>query len=371
MGGFGLDMLGAVRGIEPNVVISPYSLYTVLAMARAGAAGRTATQLDRVLGATGVDAQGGVVTAVDQAIAAAVAAAKHDAVTVRTANQVWIQDSFEVRRQYLDALARQFGVQAVAAAFATAPGEVRESINAWVADRTADLIKDLFPAGSISGSTRLVLVNALYLKAQWATPFGEPAGSEPFTTAAGTTVHTPMMQAPRPVAGRTGRGWTAASLGYAGHGLAMTLLVPDAGRFEAVLAGADDKLLAEATIAAGDAPVTRLQLKMPPFRTRSAPDVLAAARKWGATDLFDAHAADLSEITGSRDLYAASFVHQAVISVDQNGTEAAAASGMGMTATSLPVAERNLVVDRPFLYWVADTVTGAPLFLGIVTDPTA
>lgn len=367
LAGFGIDLLRQVAGAEPNTVISPYSLYSVLAMVRAGADGETARQLDEALHAAGTEQQGAVVVAVDQALAAAV---HDDEVVIDQANQVWIQDGFEVSEAYLDGLAKQYGVSAVAAAFADAPEAVRGEVNSWVAERTHDLIPELFPKGSISADTRLALVNALYLKAAWAMPFGAPQGSHPFTTPDGSTVETPMMSAATPVAGVTGDGWTAVTIPYQGYRLAMTLLLPDEGSYDAVLRRLDPDLLAAAGNTAGPG-AQQVMLTMPPFRTSSTPDVLEAMKRLGVTDVFDATAADLSGITGGRGLYVHVLVHQAVISVDQNGTEAAAASGAAINESAAPMRPIELTVDRPFLYWIADTTTGAPLFLGAVTNPSA
>ena len=111
---------------------------------------------------------------------------------------------------------------------------------------------------------------------------------------------------------------------------------------------------------------------MPGFEIHSTPDVMTAIKAMGVTDLFDPNAVDLSGIAGDKgDLVATSFVHQAVVLVDENGTEAAAATGLGISATGMPQLDGEIVVDKPFLFWIHDTVTGAPVFLGIVGDPTA
>ena len=111
---------------------------------------------------------------------------------------------------------------------------------------------------------------------------------------------------------------------------------------------------------------------MPGFEVHSTPDVQTAIKAMGVTDLFDPNAVDLSGIAGNKgDLVATSFVHQAVVLVDENGTEAAAATGMGVSATGLPHLDGDILVDKPFLFWIHDTVTGAPVFLGVVGDPTA
>ncbi|MGI8418501.1 MAG: serpin family protein [Nakamurella sp.] len=175
LAGFGANFLRQAMALEPaaNTAISPYSLFTVLAMARAGARGTTASQIDAALWATGTDAQGAVISAVDAGIAAAIAGSEQRGdhslqMVLQAANQTWVQRGFEVDQQYLDRLAAQFGVQVVAADFEADPEKMRLAINAWVANRTNQLIPELFPEGSIDRSAVVVLVNALYLKASWA-----------------------------------------------------------------------------------------------------------------------------------------------------------------------------------------------------------
>ncbi len=365
--GFGLDLLRAVGAAAPNTAISPYSLYAVLAMARAGAKGATADQLDAALQLTGTYAQGGALTAVDDGIAAAIkAAGSATPMTILAANQTWVQQGFPVHPEYLDTLASQFGAQAVAADFAADPEAVRAAINTWVSQRTNNLIPDLFPSGSISRDVLLALVNALYLKASWEKPFTKSPQPTPFTTADGRSVPAAMMSAGHPLQGASGKGWTSVSVPYSGGGLAMTLLLPDAGQFDTTLKSMD-----ATTITAASAATDPVQLTMPTFTIHSVPAVQQAIQQMGVIDLFT-NSADLSGIAGKPgELMAGSFVHQCVIKVDENGTEAAAASGMSMVPTYALADPRIMIIDRPFLFWIHESATGAPLFLGAVSDPTA
>ena len=125
-------------------------------------------------GISGADEQGAAVSGIDAGIDEAVAAADlgRNLVTVTASNEVWLADGLAVRQDYLDRLARQFGVSAMAADFAGQPEQMRQSINSWISERTNNLIPQLIPAGSIDAGTLMVLVNALYLKAPWFTPFG-------------------------------------------------------------------------------------------------------------------------------------------------------------------------------------------------------
>lgn len=372
---FGADFLRGARALDPgsaNLAISPYSLFTVLAMARAGAKGATAAQIDAALHSAGVQAQGAVMSAVDAGVTAAIAAAEQAAqdgdepIVITAANQTWVQDGAEVHQEYLDALAVQFGVEAVAADFAGDPEGMRAALNAWVAQRTNDLIPDLFPKDSITPDVLVVLVNALYLKAAWLRPFspGEPA---PFTTAAGAQVDVPMMHSSSMLQGVRRADWTAVNIPYLGAAATMTILVPEAGKLDTVLASMDAR-----AVAAASAGTSSVSLTVPAFSVHTTAPAKQIVQQLGISDIFERGTADLSGILGVPGvLFASALVHQTVVKVDEKGTEAAAATGMGMMAESAPAVDIELTVDRPFLFWISETATGAPLFLGVVTDPTA
>ena len=354
LAGFGAEFLRRSGADAANTVISPYSLYTVLAMARAGAKNQTGAQLDAALGLDG-PAQGAAITAIDAGISAALDSAKRmqSEITIAAANETWVQDGLPVQQEYLDQLAREFGVSAVAADFERDPEGIRSAINSWVSDRTNELIPELFPQGAITQDSRVVLVNALYLKASWARPFF-PSTPGTFSLLDGSTAQTPMMTAPGQVRGTSADGWSAVTVSYSGNSLTMTLLVPDRGTFETVVATLDANLI-EAASATGQ----QFELTMPPFKITSTPDAKRVIAQLGVVDLFSDGVADLSGIAGGPGwLFAGSFVHQATISVDENGTEAAAATGMGMMASGAPAPAPELVIDRPFLFWISETSTG-------------
>jgi serpin B len=211
----------------------------------------------------------------------------------------------------------------------------------------------------------LVLVNALYLKAAWDEPFSK---GQPATFHTGDSdILAPTMITNEPVRGVVGKDWSAATIPYLGRGVAMTVLVPALGRFAAVLGALDAGLFDRAR-----ADRDLLQVTMPLFSVTATPDALKVAQRLGIRDIFEYGLADLSGIAGRPgDLYAAAFVHQAVVTVDEKGTEAAAATGMTIATMSLKPTTEELIVNRPFIFWISETRTGAPLFLGAVTDPTA
>lgn len=351
---------------EGNLVVSPYSIYAVLAMARAGAQGQTAAQLDAVLGSADAADAGALVTAVDTALEAAQRQPDEEdrAVAVDVANSLWIQAGLPVQSTYLDQLATGFGAGVYTTDYAADAEQSRNDINAWVSERTHDLIPELIAAEALSPSTLLTLVNAVYFAGSWPDDMLD-AGALPFSTLDGE-VSAAAMRTQRTFDYAQGDGWQSVTLPYVGGGMAMTLIVPDLGSFASVTL--DEALMAAAT--AGESrPVL---VTMPKFDTTSSLDLTDPMIALGLTDLFSAQA-DLSAIAGpDHPLMATDMVQQAVIAVDEHGTVAAAATAMMGAGSAAPSNEPvTLTVDRPFYYLIHDTVTNAPLFVGRVLDPTA
>jgi serpin B len=251
--------------------------------------------------------------------------------------------------------------------FRADPDGERRRINRTVADQTAGRITDLFPSGSIDEDSRLVLTNALYLKAAWAREFPrERTVDAPFTRADGSTVTVPMMHnEPGDDEGgmlgyAEGPGYQAVTLPYKGGKLAFTVIVPASA--EALKGKGVAALLAEIRPA-------HVTLAMPRFTAGSAMDLRDTLTAAGMPDAFSS-AADFSGITDDTGLYLGSVRHKTFVKVDEEGTEAAAATGVDAKAVSAPV-PHTVTVDRPFLFVITDTANGAPLFLGRIGDPTA
>lgn len=368
---FGLDLWKRVRPAGGNSVISPYSADAVLAMARAGAAGTTATQFDQVLG-TDERGQAETVTTVDAALAGAVAqgaaADSGDRTVIRGANSLWPQQGLAVSSQYLDQLTRDYGAALYPVDYQAAPVEAAGAINRWVALRTAGLIPHLVADNAfVGGTTVLSLVNATYLKAQWAQEFSLDPSKLTFVTPRGAS-RVQSITAEGAFTTADGKGWQSVTIPYRGGGLAMTVILPDRGAFEAIVGS-----LTPATLrTAQGGRLKQMRLTMPTLSLNVSAELTDAVQGMGATDAFDHALADFSPITGARGLFAAGIGQADVVRVDEIGTEAAVATIMSMAESSAaPVPPGAvLVVDRPYLFSIQDTKTGAPLFLGAVTDPS-
>lgn len=368
MEALGADLYGVVTTGDGNVVFSPASIMTALAMTYAGARGSTAEEMAQVLHIDLSDqAFHAAMNALDLALESASFREGDDRVELSIANSLWGQEGLTFEQPFLDTLASDYGTGIRLADFEAAAEDARVKINAWVADRTNDKITDLIPEGAVNGLTRLVLVNAVYLDATWARQFDPNHTSDgTFTTLAGDTVTVPMMSQTSTFGYAKGDGWQAVDLPYSGDDLSMLLIVPDGGRFSEVESRLESGVFNEALAGLS---ATSVSLAMPKFTVRSQMGLNGALEALGMDAAFDRDNADFSGMTTEERLFISEVVHEAYIAVDEEGTEAAAATGVVMEATSSPMVDTVLRIDRPFVFVLRDA-TGAILFLGRVADPS-
>jgi serpin B len=375
LAGFGVQLLlkNSSIGATANGSISPYSIYAALAMTDAGALGQTEAQLAKVLGGD-QQRQAGNVTAIDTAVAKAVSASKSGKTpsVVQAANSLWPDKQLAVRKDYLHALATGYDAQMHVVDYQHDPTGATKDINNWVAEQTHQLIPQLLSPGSVQSSTRLELVNALYLKAAWRTAFGEPSKPQAFMTAAGAQVQVGYMKAAATMAVAQGSNWQSVTIPYVGGGLGMTIVLPTKGAFTQVRSSLASVLPKATAAAKGMARRGQVTVTMPEFSIDTRSQLASTLKSLGVTQLFSP-GADLSGIAGKPgELRVDTVTHQSIVKVDRHGTEAAAATAVGITAGAAPSQlPKNIAVDRAFFFAIHDTTTGAPLFLGQIADPTA
>ena len=366
---------GGVYGALPtggNLVLSPYSIAVALGMTLNGAGGTTALEMRQVLGADNPFHAGlNALTAhVDGLAGRQRRADGSDAeIALDTANQLFGQQGVGWEEGFLDPLAKHYGAGIRIVDFRDASEDARTLINDWVEQQTHDRILDLIPEGVLDALTRLVLVNAVYLKAPWEVPFErhltEPA---PFRRADGTTVDAEMMRSSETHGVlRIGRGYQAVTVPYAGGHLAMTIVLPEEGRLddiEAMVAGGGPAALLDGGTS------STLDLRMPKWSFRSSAALADVLEGLGMVSAFDPQVADFHPMTSEDlDLFISAVLHQGFIAVDEDGTEAAAATAVVAKVESMPVTT-PFHVDRPFLFVIHDVANSTPLFLGRVVDPT-
>jgi serpin B len=328
--------------------------------------------MDTVLHGVGSDVNAAGINALDQALAARTGtfpdAGGHALpVTLRIANAPFAQRGLTLVPAYLDALASRFGSGVRLVDYQADPEAVRQLINAWVGAQTEGRIPELLAAGVITPLTRLTLINAIYLKAPWATPFpAEATQPGSFTRADGSSVDVAMMSLSAGLGYAEGFGWRAVELPYVGGSLALTVIVPDdLVTFEA---GLTAQALAAMTAALREREV---DLALPKFSVQTATSLVDALKALGMPLAFDPNHADFSGITTQDQLFISDVIHQANIDVDEKGTTASAASAVMIAGLAAPAPPVTLRVDRPFLFALRDIPTGAIVFLGRVTDPSA
>lgn len=358
---------------DGNVAFSPLSISVALGMARAGAEGESAEQLDGFFGTDG--------DAVHRSVNGAVAALQQEAgpvalgngemseIELTNANALWGQSGVTWETPFLDELRSSYDASMWTADFEADPDRARAEINDWVAEHTREHITSLMPDGSIDQLTRLVLTNALFFKAPWSEELIRQDETTPFSRPDGTTVDASMLSANRSLSYQQGEGWQTVAVPYAGDGLAMTLLVPDAGKLDEVEAELDADLLHQVTTG-GKA--TTVQLAFPAFDLDQRAPVADVLKGLGVTAPFTTETdfAPMSSDPAVDGLHVDDVLHQATVTVDEHGTEASAATAVTMGVTSAPADPVSLTVDRPFLFVIHDTATGTPMFIGRVTDPT-
>ncbi len=405
---FGLDLYRrmlrdpSLELANKGVVMSPTSIVMALAMARAGAKGDTAAEMDDVLGLAGWGQYSTNLGALDLELRSRDATwslyqgGEQHALALRMANMAFGQRGYAIKPGYLDRIGEAFGSPLALVDYVDDPAGALEAINGWVGRQTMGRIPKLLSAADIHDATRLVLVNAVYLKAEWAMPFLTETKDRPFTTMTGDRVTAPTMrqaEAALPVA--AGPGWRATELQYLApdgeRPLSMTLILPDdLDAFErslkpSVIAGIDRALATEwdrvSNVEYGNpdrwgmdcgtvAYVTNLFLPRFGIDTRGdlVPALAAAGMRIPMSD-----GADFTGINEAG-LRIAVVIHQANIDVDEEGTEAAAATAVGMDTTGgcggpTPRTVKTLRLDHPFVFLLRDTRTGAILFMGRVANP--
>ena len=375
---FAFDLFQTLKVQDGNLFYSPHSISQALAMTYAGAGGQTASQMadtlhfllpqDRLHPAFNALAQ--------ELVSRGKGAQSRDGERFRLniVNAVWGQQDHDFRAAFLDVLAESYGAGVRAADFKGAPEESRLAINDWVADNTEDRIRDLIPQGIITPLTRMVLTNAIYFNASWLFPFSEADTRErPFHLLDGSSVGVPMMSAEEEFRYAVGDGYQAVDLPYVGHELSMTVIVPDRGRFTEFEDSLDAALVDRIVAGLG---FRYVALDLPKFEFESQFRLGETLKTMGMPDAFDSAASDFSGMDGRsclagdpECLYIREVVHKAFVSVDEAGTEAAAATGVVMQTESAKPTPISVTVDRPFIFIIRDHATQAILFVGRVVEP--
>lgn len=349
---------------DTNLFFSPASISSAFAMAYAGSDGETRSQMARVLHFEGSQQQ---VASGFQSLMSSLSPSAKATNQLWEANALWAQQGAHFLPQYISLLGKYYSGD-----FKTLNFEQTErslaAINGWVADKTANKIPQLLHPGDINARTRLVLTTAIYFKGAWTDPFRESMTEpDPFTTGSGQSKQVPMMHRTGYLTYAQVDDWQALELPYRGNQLAMVILLP---RVEAPDLLADfgwGKLQQMRAQMRG----TRVEVFLPKFRVAADLSLAQTLSAMGMPDAFDRGAADFSGITGNKDWFLSAALHQAVIEVNEKGTEAAAATGLEMSKSVAPPEPPPALfrADHPFLYMIIHKPSDSILFIGRLSDP--
>lgn len=379
---FALDLYRQLREDAPgNLLVSPYSIAIALAMTWTGADGPTASQMAATLGLAdpNLDVNGSFAALTGDLVARGNQALDDGQGRgeggLRIANALWGEASYPFAPNFLARLDAAYGAGLRQVDFIDAPDAARGEINAWIAEQTGDRIRDIVPEGAIDAATRLVLANAIWFYGAWQHTFDkENTRDAPFHLANGTTVDVPFMAQTESFAYAALDTFQAVELPYDNGGYAMTIILPDDGQFDAVEAALDPATLGNALNALEH---TEIRLFLPRFGFEFAASLAKPLHALGIVNAFDPDRADFSGMVDGplppgENLFIGDVLHKAFVAVDEEGTEAAAATVVIIGATSAQPAEPiELRIDRPFLFAIRDTRTGTILFLGRVVDPAS
>ena len=367
---FAIDLYSRLRSLgQGSLFFSPYSIHSALSMTYAGARGETAIEMARALHLEG-EAKTVVarVAALGRSLPTGRGATQH--CELRIANRLWGQQGLAVLPEFVGVTRDQFGAELAMADFAMHTEEARQRINAWVAAETKDKIKGLLKPGTVDSSTRLVLTNAIYFKGQWNKTFDKKITAQaPFHVSADKKIDVPLMFQRGNFSCSAVDGTQILELPYAGNRLAMTILLPE--KVDG-LAALEDMLTPENL----NRWLSRLEshpaiVHLPRFRLTSDFSLGPVLRSLGMELALTPGQADLSGMTGSQDLFISAVVHKAFVDVNEEGTEAAAATAV-IANTPGPVVQTFVFrADHPFLFLIRDTRTGSILFLGRMVKPSA
>ena len=366
---FGMNLYGELKGEAGNLFLSPFSISTALGMCAAGARGKTLEEMTRVLRLP-PEAHAGfgaLVKSLNEETDP-----KKRGFTLSTANALWAQKGYPWKPEYKKLVATDYAAGLFDLDFISAAEAARGTINAWVEKETNQKIKDLLPQGTITPDTRLVLTNAIYFKGDWVDPFKKEQTKDlPFTTSGGKTVQAPLMHRVGGYRYAENDSFQTLDLPYNGKRISMTVILP---RKADGLAAVEKELTAEKL----DATLKTLRFEktvhvhLPRFKVEKSFTLNKPLIAMGMKSAF--MGADFSGMhDGKEQLDITAVVHKAFVDVNEEGTEAAAATGVvvGLTSAGPPPTPKHFKADHPFLFLIRDNKTGSVLFVGRLENPKA
>jgi serpin B len=367
---FAVDLYQQLRVGDGNLFFSPFSISTALAMAYAGAMGETADEMKTVLRVT---KEGEVLHGTfGNLISSLNKRGEEGAYQMSVANALWGQSGIKLLEKYLGLTQSSYGAGLKKVDFISDPEAARQTINAWVEEKTREKIKELLKRGVINDQTRLVLTNAIYFKGSWEYEFDEDrTRDEPFTLISGEGIEASLMRQQDRFEYMECEDFQVLCMPYVKHELSMIIILP---REMDGITKIEKSLSADDLADCMDALVRQqVEIYVPKFKMTSEFNLSKPLKAMGMKRAFSAELADFSGITGARDFFIWAVVHKAFVEVNEEGTEAAAATGLVFGVTAVKPDEETIPVfraDHPFLFLIRDNESGSILFMGRVMNPT-
>jgi len=363
---FAFDLYGRLAGEQDgNLFFSPYSVSTALAMTYAGARGNTEAEMADTLHFTLSQdrlhpAFGSIISDLNDS--------QREGYQLNVANRLWGQQGYGFLAEYLDVTRQHYGAELAQLDFIGETEQSRLTINHWVEEQTQQKITNLIPSGALSPWTRLVLTNAIYFKGDWKYQFApELTQGASFQAAPGEQLSVQMMHQQRRLNYAALPTFQMLEMPYTGEDLSMLALLPNEPDG---LAELESWLTAERLDQSIDQLfASTVSVFLPKFEMTSQFGLTPVLASMGMPEAFNAGAADFSGMSGERDLFISSVIHKAFVEVNEEGTEAAAATGVVVGTTSVPPLPELFRADHPFLFLIRDNRTESILFLGRVTHP--
>ena len=365
---FALDLYNSLREQEGNLFFSPYSISTALAMTYAGARGVTEKQMAGVLNFTGDQDQLHSVFAHLQTQLNA-EQEKGD-IQLNVANALWPEKEYSFLRDFLDLTNKHYKASLISVDFKNTPEQARIQINKWVEQKTNNKIRDLIKPGILNSLTRLVLTNAIYFKGDWAIPFKERSTHDaPFWLSNDKSVTVPLMSQEEDFRYGKNESMQLLELPYAGDNLSMIVLLPN----EVDGLPALEAALTQDNLASWLKLLKKRELRvfLPKFKMTAEFSLAHTLDAMGMPDAFTPNIADFSGMTGTKELFISAVVHKAFVDVNEEGTEAAAATAVVMQLLSYSDPPPEFRADHPFLFLIRHNPSGSILFLGRIINDTS
>ncbi len=360
----GIQLLHELRKSDnaENVIISPYSISTALAMAYNGSSGDTATQMAKALGWDKTTLEN-INKANEQQ--RKLLERSDEGIELSIANSIWYQEGVEIRPSFLNTAENSYNAE-INAEDNLSSSNTMNKINRWVKKNTQDKITSIL-SSPLSTDTLSVLINAIYFKGTWEHPFSEELTSEhPFTLGDGSLQQVMMMQQTYTFPYAETEDWQAIRLPYGDGRMSMLVILPSE---QSTLDTLTQQLVKDPAAWQKPFDSKNIHIRLPRFKTEYAKQLNQALQRLGMTYAFDPSKADFSQMSTIKPLYFSEVLHKTFLEVNEKGTEAAAVTGLLFEAGSAPSTPVDMTIDRPFFFAIEDTQSKAWLFLGTITNP--